>query len=358
MKTVGIVAEYNPFHSGHALHVRESRRLAEEETTIVAVMSGDYVQRGEPAIYDKFARAEAAVRGGVDLVAELPIWISLSSAEGFAAGALKILKELHAEILSFGSETGNLEPLLEIAYLFRQQDFLESVRQELREKPEQSFAKARQSVAERVLNRELPELKQPNNILAIEYLKACSGMTPFAVRRHGAGHDQKGESDYPSASQIRDILRAEGKGPDADLQELLFLDRLRQCSRNHFPDDGLGERMYREIRNQNSYEEYIRACATRRFPLARVRRTALRAILNIQDAEPAYIRILAFNEKGQALLRKQKILPLLIKPAHVRKMGEEALKQFEMTSQAHDLYQLMNHHTASGEDWRRGPAKV
>lgn len=358
MKTVGIVAEYNPFHSGHAYHIRETRHLVGEECTVVAVMSGDFVQRGEPAIYDKFTRAAAAVRGGADLVIELPINTSLSSAEGFARGAIQLLGSLHTELLSFGSETGELEILRELAELFSRQDFLDSVRAELKAEPEQSFASARQKTAERVLGRSLPELRQPNNILAVEYLKCCGDMIPIAVNRCGAGHDERGENDHPSAYELRTRLRAEGKGPDPTAVELLCLDRLRCCRREQFPEDGLGDRMFRESRAAQNYEDFLRACATRRYPLARVRRAALRAILNVQDSEPAYIRILAFNERGRALLQKDTALPLLTKPAHVKRLGESAQNQFETASAAHDFYLLLNLRGEAGADWKHVPEFV
>ncbi len=358
MTVIGIVAEYNPFHRGHALHIRESRNRVGGDTAVVAVMSGDFVQRGEEAIYDKFTRAEAAVRGGADLVVELPLWTALSSAEDFASGSVRLLERLHADVLSFGSETGDLEPLQELAALFGSAGFTEAVKQELKTEPEQSFAAARQKVAERVLGRPLPELRQPNNILAIEYLKACRGMTPLAIRRQGAGHDDPEDSDCPSASRIRKELRAAGEGPDPDLRNLLFLDRLRRCGRNSFPDDGLGERMFREARKQSGYEEYLRACATRRYPLARIRRTALRAILDVQDAEPAFLRVLAFSDRGRDLLRDRAELPVLIKPAHVKRLSPEAVRQFEAGAAAHDFYQLLNRRTEPGEDWRKSPVPI
>ena len=358
MKTVGIVAEYNPFHQGHVYHIRETRKRVGEESTVVSVVSGDYVQRGEPAIFDKFTRAAAAVRGGADLVIELPIWTSLSSAEDFARGSLKILKDLNVDFLSFGSETGELEMLQTLAELFRRRDFPDAVLSELRKAPEQSFASARQKAAERILGRALPELRQPNNILAIEYLKFCGSIAPIAVPRYGALHDQRGESDCPSASELRARLREEGKGPDQAVAELLCLDRLRCCGRDRFPEDGLGDRMFRESRTASDYGEYLRICATRRYPLARVRRTALRALLDIRDCQPAYLRVLAFNEKGRELLREEPKLPVLSKPAHVKRMGKEALHQFETMSAAHDFYLLLNRRTEVGEDWRYTPKFV
>ena len=275
MKTIGIVAEYNPFHRGHAWHLEESRRLAlaaggdaapagctpEEDTAVIAVMSGDFVQRGEAAVFSKYARAEAACRCGADLVVELPLPWSLSSAEGFARGAVTMLAALGAELISFGSETAGQLPALEtLAALLADQAFTEEVRERLKRDPAQSFASARQSAAEARLGRPLPALRQPNNILALEYLKAIREkqlpLTPLAVARRGSGHDEAGESAYPSASELRGRLRdgrelAAGLPPEAEAvfrrervagrlaadperQSLLMLSRLRGLRRRTF----------------------------------------------------------------------------------------------------------------------------
>ena len=155
MKTIGVVAEYNPFHNGHAYHLAESRRIAGEDAAVIAVMSGDFVQRGEAAVYSKYARAEAACRCGADLVVELPLPWALASAEGFAKAAVKILAAMGTDLLSFGSETENLEELAAVADLLRQEGFIDRVRRMLKEHPEQNYAAARQQTAEQILGRKL-----------------------------------------------------------------------------------------------------------------------------------------------------------------------------------------------------------
>ena len=243
MKTIGIVAEYNPFHLGHARQIRESRKITErtgEETAVIAVMSGDFVQRGEAAAFSKYARAEAACRSGADLVVELPLPWTLSSAEGFARGAVAMLADLGAEVLSFGCETEDstkqyrepvqtetdpdgealaaqkhLRELEETAELITSPGFTEAILQRLKTCPEQSFAAARQACIEERLGKALPFLQQPNNILALEYLKAIRELSlplkPLAIPRRGAGHDERGENPIPSASELRDRLRS-GRG--------------------------------------------------------------------------------------------------------------------------------------------------
>ena len=400
MKTIGIVAEYNPFHLGHALQIRESRRIVEaegEETAVVAVMSGDFVQRGEAAVFSKYARAEAACRSGVDLVIELPLPWALASAEGFARGAVSLLASLGAAYLSFGSESaGKLTELKELAGLLLDPLFVEEVRDCLKKNPAQSFASARQTCAERRLQRAAPELQQPNNILALEYLKAIRelnlSMTPLAVMRRGALHDQAGESDFPSASELRNRVRggreistfvpgaadavfrresAAGRiAADLERQDLLMLSRLRFLKEEDFltlPDasDGLGKRLYRAVRRESSYDAVIHAAATRRYPLARVRRLCCCAALGIKENDrsllPPFARILAFNEKGRALLRnaaERAEVPTLIKPAQVSGLGTAAREIFECDANAHDFYTLLYSSAEQricGEDWRKGP---
>ncbi len=358
MKTIGIVAEYNPFHRGHAYHIAKSREALGEESAVLVAMSGDFVQRGEAAIAAKHSRAADAVRGGADLVIELPLAVSLSSAEGFAREAVRLLAAFQPDVLSFGSETQDLDLLKRIAELVAEEDFIEAVKAELKNRPEQSFAAARQTLVEERIGHPVPELKMPNCILAIEYLKALRnlpGIAPLCIGRIGAGHDELGENTYPSASELRHRLREAGIGPDPEREELLMLDRLRRCSREDFPSDSLGDSIWREIRQAGSYEGLLQFVSTRRYPLSRVRRTCIRAVLRIQDAGIPYYRILAFNERGRALLHGTEGLPLLTKPADVRKLSTTAKTVFQLTSEAHDYYNLLLGRQKPGEDWRTGP---
>ena len=149
MAIIGIVSEYNPFHLGHLYHINESKRALGEDSTVVCVMSGDFMQRGEAAVYSKFARAEAACRCGADLVIELPLPWCLSSAENFARGALSLLSNVGADHLSFGSEAGSLEGLKEIAAVLLDNSITEDIKNLLSDNGNQSFAAARQSALEK-----------------------------------------------------------------------------------------------------------------------------------------------------------------------------------------------------------------
>ena len=167
MNIIGIVGEYNPFHSGHEYHIQQSRQALGGDCPVVCVMSGDFVQRGEPAIYSKFARAEAACRCGADLVVELPLPWSLSSAEGFARGAVYLLSKLGATHLSFGSEAGELEPLETIAQTLLDPAVNGEIRQVLSSDASLSYAVARQKALETRLGELSAQLELPNNILAV-----------------------------------------------------------------------------------------------------------------------------------------------------------------------------------------------
>ncbi|MBP8641169.1 MAG: nucleotidyltransferase family protein, partial [Oscillospiraceae bacterium] len=205
MKILGIVAEYNPFHNGHKLHIEESKKSISRETATVCVMSGDYVQRGEAAIFSKYARAEAAVRGGADLVLELPLPWALSSAEGFARGAVGLLGSLNCiDYLSFGSECGDMAILNSLATALLDPNFDVEIREEL--KSGISYAAARQATLSKSIGGLADYLETPNNILAVEYLKAIYNqrlkIEPITIKRIGAGHDEQGGS----ASDIRSML--------------------------------------------------------------------------------------------------------------------------------------------------------
>ena len=399
MKTVGIIAEYNPFHNGHQWHLEETRRRSGDDAVLVACMSGDFVQRGEPAIYSKFARAEAACRCGADLVVELPLPWCIASAEGFARAGVRILASLGAETLSFGCETENLEEMRQAAALVGREDFLSGLRELLRAEPEQSFAAARQKLAEQKLGKPLPWMREPNSILALEYLKAireggyADRMEPLAVLRRGAGHDATGYRTLSSASELRSRLRAGEKITEAVpaaaeeifLRErtagreaadwerfgLLMLSRLRFLKEEDFlrlpgAGDGLGGRLYDAVRREKDYPSVVRAAATRRYPLARVRRLALYAVLGVTDANlkatPEYIRVLAFNERGRELLHRESRgseLPVLTKAAQVHELSPEAESLFALGASAHDFYTLLypaDDMRFCGEDWRHGPA--
>ena len=298
MAIIGIIAEYNPFHTGHEYHIARSRELLGADSTVICVMSGDFVQRGEAALYSKFARAEAACRCGADLVIELPLPWALSSAEGFARGAVGLLGALGATHLSFGSECGDVQRLERIAENLIDPAVNAEISRELNENANNSYASARQTVLARRLGDEAKLIEQPNNILAVEYLKAIYeqrlDITPMTVQRIGSGHDMTGDIGPKSASELRRMIlsgekvdnyipknaldvysREESLGRQAmsrDFHETAILSRLRMFGENYYnslPDSGggLGSRLYKAAHEEATLDGILAAVKTQNVPL-------------------------------------------------------------------------------------------
>lgn len=397
MDIIGVVCEYNPFHRGHEYHLMMSRRELGREVPVVCVMSGDFVQRGEPAAFSKFARAEAACLCGADLVVELPLPWSLSSAEGFARGAVGLLGALGATHLSFGSETGEVEPLETIAEALMDSKIIGEIKNELAEDASLSFAAARQRALEKRLGELSEQIRLPNNILAVEYIKAIyelrPDMRPMTVQRFGSGHDKRGDNGPKSASELRGLMaqnrdvrefvperalavfRREcesGRGPITMASfETALLSRLRMLPEEAFealPDgsDGMGRRLYAAVREEPTVNAVLAAAKSKRYPLARVRRMCMCAALGIREGmnagTPPYARVLAANERGCRLLRSMGEhcpVPIITKPAYVRGQSRECVELFELGAAARDFYVLGNRAEAErigATDWRTGPA--
>lgn len=372
MKAVGIVAEYNPFHGGHQYQIRKIRESCGADTPVVAVMSGDFVQRGEAASYDKFTRAEAAVRGGVSLVIELPLPWSLSSAEGFARGGVGLLGATGVVgALSFGSESGDLSAIEKTAAVLDTPEYNETLKAMLTGGT--PFAAARAGAARALLGNTAAVLNTPNDLLAVEYLRAAAKLGHtfkyIPIRREGSVHDGAG-----SASELRALLRegeslagripgeawdvfrcADEAGRGFVSPESLrtaILSRLRERTPEDFaavPDaaEGLHFRLYEAARRGVSPEEIADLARSKRYAHARLRRMVMCAALGVRagdaDGVPPYIRVLAFDARGAALLREMKTsaaLPVVVKSARVKDENESIQRLFDLGSRAHDLYVL------------------
>ena len=365
METAGIVAEYNPFHRGHAWHIAETRRRLGGDAPVVCVMSGHWVQRGECALADKWLRAALALDRGADLVVELPTPWAMASAESFARGAVSLLAATGVvDVLSFGSETGELAPLEEAAAALDAPDYPERLRAALGRGL--SFPAARQEAAGAAC------LSAPNNNLGVEYLRSLralgSTIRPLTVPRQGAGHDGPAAGGFASASELRRLLRA-GRGEEAapyltapwseelaDMQhiERAVLARLRTMGEGDWaalPDgggaEGLPSRLAKAAREAVSLEDFYTRAKTRRYPHARLRRLALAAFLDLRAAErpaaPPYVRVLGLGGRGRVLLRRMKDtcpLPVIVKPAQARELDGPARTLFESEARYTDLYGL------------------
>ena len=327
MKTVGVICEYNPFHLGHARQFHLIRQLLGNDTRIVCVMSGNYVQRGMPAMWDKSVRAAAALHCGADLVLELPITGVLQSAEGFARAGVDILSRMGCvDILCFGAKCGSAEMLMEMAK--RMDD--PAVIAELKEKMEQGlpYAAARQAA----IGDDHDLLRGPNNILGLEYCRAIvhlnSNLIPMAVTRNGDYHAFDADQNEPSATAVRNLYpggnwkdfvpeeaaRLFDQAPwyHISFGERALLARLRGLSDEEWMScahgtEGLWSKAMHAARSASSYEAMIDQVKSKRYPRTRIQRLLLCAYLglsaqNLKLPIP-YVRILAANEFGRDLLR-------------------------------------------------------
>ncbi len=388
MGVTGIICEYNPLHLGHERMLRTLREGGAE--AVVCAMSGNFVQRGEPAAAGKMARAEMALRCGADLVLEIPTPWAAATAETFARGGVEILRGTGVVTeLAFGAECPDVEALETVAAALDSEEYRRALgRHEI---GNITFAARRQAaVAELIGPERAALLEKPNNILAVEYLRCLRGtkIRPVAIPRHGAAHDApEGEDGTASASLIRRLLRAGQTEralaymPDAAAQvlrremerglapasfercERSVLDRLRRMeeadwARYDGGGEGLCHRMYRAAREATDMESLLEQAKTKRYPLARLRRMILAAWLEL-PAPPErmpYLRLLGANDTGRALLRKMKDVPVLTKPADVALLGEEAAALFRQECRWSDLYALTRPRvTPCGEDWRSVP---
>lgn len=375
MRIAGVVAEYNPFHSGHSYHLARTREALGADAAVVAVMSGNFVQRGECAIFDKWSRARSALKGGADLVLELPTVWAASSAEHFAWGAVGILKEAGADALSFGSESGDADGLAQVAACLDSEVFQAGLRRFLEEG--MSFAACRQAVVRGLLgDGPAALLSGPNDNLGAEYLKAARrlGWTPevIAVRRVGAGHDGGDHPRYPSASHLREQIWS-GELTAEDPASLRYaqraaLARLRTMELEGFealPDsgEGLAQRLYRAARQGTTLEEICDLAKTKRYAHSRIRRMALWAFLGLTATDvperPPYLRVLGLSVRGREVLRRIKktaALPIITKPAHAKALDEPGRRLFELEARCTDLYALCQKKVVPcGAEWITDP---
>lgn len=332
MTTVGIICEYNPLHLGHKKQMDRIRKDFGPDTTIICAMSGNFVQRGSPAIVDKTLRAQAAVACGADLVLELPVICTLSSAEGFAAGGVKILSPL-CDFLCFGAETTDREILLSAARSLLSRDYPPLLRQELG--TGKSFPAAREAALKR-MGIESGILSQPNNILGVEYCKAIlsqnSPMMPFPIHRQGSYHALSVDAENPSATAVRNLMLISHNWKSCVPQEArpilegarlhslaagetAILAKLRTMTDWDFADlpygsEGLWRKLMHACRREATLEEILNAAKSKRYTRTRLDRMVLCAFLGITESdfqmEVPYTRVLAFNTRGRTVLKEAK----------------------------------------------------
>lgn len=388
MKTAGIIAEYNPFHNGHRLHIEKTREHG--ATHVIALMSGNIVQRGDVALMSKFARAKAAIKGGVDLVLELPAVYAGASAERFAEGAVRIFDALHIlDFLSFGSECGDAEKLLSAARFALSEEYLANVKQYL--KTGVSFPAAKEMAYMREPS--VGFIPSPNDTLGIEYCKALlttdSAIVPYALKREEVPHDSDViTGGVASASLIREKVRSGALDclselmPQESLQLLLeemsegrapaMLDRgegaillsLRKMTKERMlsiPDisEGLENRLMLAAKTARSLTNLFELVKTKRYTMSRVRRTVVAGATGVKKADfdlpVPYVHVLAFNARGEELLSAMKgvcTLPVSTSLRELADLSPAAARFTEDEVRATELFNVCTPHILmSGEDF-------
>lgn len=379
MRVVCVIAEYNPFHNGHRYHLEAIRRDLGEDTAVIAIMSGSFTQRGECAVTDKWTRAACAVEGGVNLVLELPFPYAMASAEFFAGAGVRIAASLGiADTLSFGSECGDIDTLRRIYAVTASDAYQRALATLMKEQPALGHAKAAEEAFSAICGETLPFIRTPNDILAVEYLRALDahgkGIQAHTVRREGAAyHDSTvGTHPYPSATALRSSMK-EGSLPTgtvpagvcALLSEALRDGRapcdserlfpavlssftLNKPTASEIPHDaggGLYHRLRRFSGEATSLSSWIALSETKKFTRARLRRALWYSYFGVTSSDlrapVAYTQLLGADALGLSLLkrmRKTTDIPILTKPSDVHHLSGDACRQKALADTADRLF--------------------
>lgn len=312
MKLCGIIVEYNPFHNGHLYHIEEAKKHSNCDG-LIAIMSGNFAQRGELSIIDKFEKAKIAVEHGVDLVIELPFINTVQSASHFAKGAIDVLKLCKINSLVFGSETENIDFLKDVASTEIEPDHLKELL-----KQGHSYPKAVSLLQGSFF---------PNDILAIAYLKELrnTNIEPIAILRTNDYHSSE-LTQVASASAIRHAIKHNKDyhiATPVEIEHPVFLEdtydylrrKLLVAERStlqsyHLVDEGIEKVLKDNALKYANFEDFINACVSRRYTRARIQRILISILLELKkqevkelDKEP-YIRVLAFNDKGRRIIKE------------------------------------------------------
>lgn len=355
MNVVGIIAEYNPFHKGHAYQIQKAKEQCGAEFAVV-VMNGDFVQRGEPAIFDKYTRTKEALLGGADLIFELPVRFGLSSAGDFAMGGILALNALpFVTHLCFGTETGDLTPLLQAATFLC--DEPDSYRTRVKHFVKQGilYPKARSLALAAESGLPTETWDSPNNILGLEYCVALqklhSKIKPFTIRREGHGYhdnDTPALSDFPSATFLRKQIRKAGEKENLSLSDFSsligysLLTAKDLCRIKDITPD-LSDRIRNELPKYREINEFVKTIKNPSLTTGRIKRSFFQCLFDIEKEEPVmpYLRVLGMKKEASSLLSQKEnaSCQILTKLAFdVPKMDDTAKKLFAKDLLASDLY--------------------
>ncbi len=364
-----IICEYNPFHNGHKYQIDTVKKDAD---AVICLMSGSFVQRGAPAVYDKWTRAKDAIDCGADLVLELPVVYSAQSAQRFAQGAVKLLDKLNVvDFLSFGSECGDIDSLKECAAILNTSRFASLLEDKL--KSGISYPAARSEIFKEHyphLDEEL--ISNPNNILAIEYINALteidSNIVPKTIRRN---------FDFASASSIRQFIDEEKdvsalvptevrKTYDKCVFDNLVLYHFRKESSEALQkicdmSEGLENKFKKASQSATTADELADSVKSKRYTRTRIDRIVVNSLLGIEDSHtklsPQYARVLAFNTRGKVILsdiKKNSSLPIITKVADANITGPDFDIMFSKDLLATDIYSILTGKSA-GQDFLTSP---
>lgn len=367
MKTNAVICEYNPFHNGHKYQIEKIKEHSKNPVT--AIMSGNFTQRGDIAVFDKFKRAKTAVENGIDLVIELPTVYACSSAGSFARAGVQIADSLGCtDELCFSVEEDDRELLIEVSKKLDEKDFNNEVRLFMQNGG--YYPQVVEKALEKLYSKNLANVvTKPNNILAIEYIRALkdTNIKPYIIKRTGSEHDSNDcKQNIACAGYIRKLIlsgeNAERFIPKqnsfctpADINKLekIIIYKLRTMTAEDFSNlsdvsEGLENRIFNSVREFNSLEEIISSIKTKRYTRARIRRILINALLNIKSEmskqSVPYLRVLAFNENGEKLLgeiKKSGKLPLITNVANgYKNLSGNAKKIFDTDLLASDIYSL------------------
>lgn len=374
MKSYGIISEFNPFHNGHQLLVNKCREAG--AAYITAVMSGNFVQRGDIAIASKHIRTKMALQCGVDLVIELPLPYANANAQVFARGGVHLANQTGCiDTLAFGSECGDIAKLKRAANILTSAEFNSRLRLEMAKGI--SYPAALSRATEALDNTLLETVSTPNNVLAIEYIKAAAEQKAdidfYTVKRRGDSHNStRISSSLASASNIRQLISNNSEivkyipeiacktlkdaivlGETAELKnnERAILTKLRSMSRQQLAQladitEGLENRLYSAIQTSKSVDEVINSVKTKRYTRSRIRRLIISALLDIDksytESLPQYIRVLGFNENGAKLLgkiKKSSQLPIVTKLTNsISSLTPSAQRMLMLEIKSTDIY--------------------
>lgn len=371
MKTMAVICEYNPFHNGHKYQLTEHKEQLGADS-VICLMSGSFVQRGAPAVYDKWTRAKDAVLNGADLVLELPVVYSCQSAKRFATGAVKLLDKLGVvDFLSFGSESGNIFELRRCANIIDSEDFSLHLNEEL--KSGLNYPSARTEVFKKFypgIDETL--MATPNNILAIEYLNALkninSDIKPKTLKRN---------RNFASASQIREKMAKDEdvtlftptetrKTYSQEAFDFLVLYHFRKESLEALQkicdmSEGLEHKFKKALQISTTVDKLANTVKSKRYTRTRIDRIIVNSLLGIYDSdtklEPQYARVLAFNEKGQEILanmKKTSLIPIITKTADATSDNPDFKRMLEKDILSTDIYSVITNQE-TGLDYKTSP---